>query len=467
MIRRLLITLTISIIYSVFLHAEKNCHISLYVDAPNYSGQYLKIGHYFGYQTLLIDSIKADKKGSFAFSDSLHTGIYLLHTPSNDSYEFIITESGKLNIQFYEEDNQIRMQISGNTITEAFNTYLNRVRTMKIQIDSMKSLSDHTETYSEKIAIKRVSKRLIDSVDIITMKYAEEYEGTLLSDYLRALLPINMPLIRIPEQVSNPDSFRWVQSHTYFRKHYLDNVNFGDNGLIYTPVLEDKLTTYLTKIIEQDPESITNAIDTILQSLKDTEVNQYITEMLVDHYSKLKHKAIEEYVFVHLIKDYYLAGKAPWANNRQIGILNDEYNLHKPASLYQEAPKILLPDQYNKQHSLESIQSDYTVVIFWDYECPYCRRAIEDVKKVLLKYEAKNIQAFTVFTGKDLDVWKAFLARKIPQDWINTQLDNKYAIVRMYNISQTPAIFLLGSDKTILSKNLTASALDSYFNKNL
>ncbi len=465
MSRQLLITLTISIIYSTLLFGKKNCLISLDINAADYTGQYIKLGHYYGNNSLLVDSFKVESNGTISYSDSIHTGIYLLITPSINSYEFMIAETSELSIQLPREKDNGSLQITGNTVSEAFTKYLKQVQSIESRLDSLKILSEKSDSYAEKIAIQRISKMVRDSLDTIINEYIVAFPNTLLSHYLKSLLPVDMPAIKIPSQISNPDSFRWVKSHTYFREHYLDNVELNDNGLIYTPVLEDKIITYLTRIIEQKPLSITRAIDSLLPSIKEPEVSQYVTELLLNKYGGLKHKANEEYVYLHLIKFYYFSGNTPWASNRQIQLLNDEYNLLKPASLYQKAPEILLPDENDKPQSLYAIQADYLVIIFWDYECPHCRRALEDVRKVLQTQSEQNLEVFTVFTGKDLDVWKAFLARKIPHNWTNTHLDNKYATVRLYNISQTPSIFLLSSDKTILSKNFTASTLDSSLNK--
>lgn len=462
--RQLLIILTISVIYCNFLEAEKNCSVSIKLYAPEYSTQYLKFGHYYGKQTYLIDSLKVETNGYITFSDSLHPGIYLLITPTGHSYEIMIAESGNLIIHLPSEIDH-PLQISGNDISEAFNNYLARIRTLEMNIDSLKDLSNQSEKYTEKIAIQRISKGFRDSIDIIVNTYVSAYEGTLLGNYLRSLLPVKLPVIKIPPHVSNPDSFRWVQSHAYFHKHYLDNVSFNDNGLIYTPVLEDKVITYLTRFIEQKPESITKAIDSVIYAIEDAEVYQFSVELLINKYNKSKHKALDEYIYLHIIKEYYLSGKTPWATNRQIRFLTDDYNRCKPASIFQKAPKIILPDQFSKQQILYTIQADYTIVIFWDYDCPYCRRALDDVKKTLQQYSDKNISVFTVFTGNDLDVWKAFLARKVPPSWINTHLQENYSVIKQYNINQTPSIFLLDSEMIILDKNFTAFTLGSFLKK--
>lgn len=463
---RLLIILTISTLYPNFLLAKKNCKISLVIDAPTQKGEYIKLGHYYGLKTLLIDSLHVASDGSAIFSDSINPGIYLVNTLSGTSYEFMVAETGILSILLPDDLNQNRFEISGNMISEGFNSYLKETSKLRTRIDTLKNQLKNLNDYKERIAIQRFVSTLRDSLDIITGSYVKDYSGTLLGNYLKALLPVEMPQIKIPQQVANPDSFRWVKSHNYFRNHYLENVNLDDPGLIYTPVLEDKVVVYLTRIIEQNPESVTSAIDALLFSINENEVSQFLTELLIEKYGSAKHKPVDEYVYLYLIKSYYLSGRTPWASNRNIRLLTDEYNRCKPASLYQKAPPISLPDEYNAIRSLADVQAKYSVLIFWDYECPHCLRAMEDIRKVLNNYSDET-HVFSVFTGKDTDVWNAFLARKIPGHWTNTHLNKNNTVVKQYNISQTPSIFLLDEGKIILNKNMTASVLDSYLEDKL
>jgi len=467
MIRKLFLILTISIIYPVLLRADKCCELTLQIEAPSCAGKYVKFGHYYGLKSLLIDSARVDDNGKTHFARNVHPGIYLLRVPDGMAYELMVAETSNLTVQMMGQEDQRVFMVTGNEITEAFNSYLNEVRSLEFVLDSLKLLGDQTESYPEKLALQRLAKSSRVRMDSITRAYSEKYQGTLLGSYLTSLIPIKLPSFTIPPGISNPDSFRWKQSHQYFQKHYLDHVNFEDNGLIYTPVLEDKVISYFDRIIEQRPVLICEAVDTLLLKLKDPEVSEYLTGMLLEKYGRAKHKALDEYVYVHIIKDYYLSGKAFWADNQEIRLLTEDYNRHKPASLLQNAPAISLPDQYNRPQSLDQVDSKYTVIIFWDYDCPYCRRALDDLRKVIQRYSHQEIHVFTIFIGEDVDVWKAFLARKIPKEWINTRLDGKTSLVRQYNLTQTPAIFLLDSNKTIVDKNLTAAALDDYLKENM
>ena len=42
----------------------------------------------------------------------------------------------------------------------------------------------------------------------------------------------------------------------YYRNHYFDNFNISDPRLLRTPFYEDKIMTYLTKVVPQIPDSL-------------------------------------------------------------------------------------------------------------------------------------------------------------------------------------------------------------------
>ncbi|GAG74721.1 unnamed protein product, partial [marine sediment metagenome] len=79
------------------------------------------------------------------------------------------------------------------------------------------------------------------------------------------------------------------------------------------------------------------------------------------------------------------------------------------------------------------------------------------------KYHYLNIEFFTVFTDNDLDIWRAYLAKRIPKSWVNTyEFDQPDRPTIAYHIKQTPSLFLLDADKIILNKHITVAELDRY-----
>jgi len=423
----------------------------------------VKLAYYYGNKVFLKDSLTIRPAGKLSYTDSFHEGIYLLVFPDSDTYEFMVNDQKEYFIKISYENNVYKCSIRGDSISNAFDRYNKSMSEILKSVDSLKKQMENPENTEFQNNTNRYLKHCMDSIDAINDYYAIQYKGTFLGNYVQSQLPVSIPELSNKQNTSDYDSLNWFEKLHYYKDHFLDNTNWNDQRLIYTPVYEEKLNTYFEKIVACEPESLSDAIDIILCKINNQEVFRYITESLFRRFAIKKYKPFDEYAYLHLIRNYYLTGKTPWLNDNQLSILENEYNRLLTTSLGQSAPKIVLPDQSGKLQGLYDISADYTIVLFWNYECKNCRRILHELASITSKYSYFDIHVFTVFTGKDPDIWKAYLATSIPDKWVNTcQFGAKEKATIAYNISAIPSIFLLNSDKSILNKNLTVSELDSY-----
>ncbi len=101
-------------------------------------------------------------------------------------------------------------------------------------------------------------------------------------------------------------------------------------------------------------------------------------------------------------------------------------------------------------------------MLFWDFSCPNCKRILQDLIDLVKKYNYVDLQVYSIYTGNDLDVWKAWNYKKLPTTWINTYQDSDDPASIQFNITQTPTIFILDKNKVIIKKNITVPQLDEY-----
>ena len=53
----------------------------------------------------------------------------------------------------------------------------------------------------------------------------------------------------------------------YYKYHYWENVDFGDERLLRTPIFQNKIKTYMNQLTAQTPDSIIVSADTIIEKL--------------------------------------------------------------------------------------------------------------------------------------------------------------------------------------------------------
>ena len=72
------------------------------------------------------------------------------------------------------------------------------------------------------------------------------------------------------------------------------------------------------------------------------------------------------------------------------------------------------------------------------------------------------MQVYSIYTGSDVDVWKAWNYKKLPDSWINTYQDPSNPVSTQYNINFMPTLFVLDKNKIIMRKEITVPQLDEY-----
>lgn len=421
-----------STIYISTAQTETGQDPILHIDAKPYASKYLRLGYFYGRQTFLADSLKLDAQGKGQFNLGDHPEIYLIMPPQAEPVELLSDGTSGIRLTLFEDSDY---RIDGNSVTKGYDEYYRLLLRDKVSSEDMDKMRD----------------RLLS-----------QHEGDLLGNFLKSLEKPEIPSPEIPEYVHNRDSFRLKFSLQYYQDHYLDPLVLSDPGLIYTPVLEDRVIRYFSGICNQEPLELTGKVDAFFKREMHSETRKFLTEKLLRHYSLNMHKPLEEYVYLHIVKNYYLTGMTGWSTDKQLKQFAGSYSRRHPASLLQVAPNLELPDQRGNLQTLNDNKSSYTLIIFWDYSCDYCRKALEDIVKVWKNYNKSDIQIFTVFTGENLNIWKAYLDQKLPAGWTNTYLTASSGVLAEYNVEKLPSMFLLNDRRVIVDKNFTVDEFETF-----
>jgi thiol-disulfide isomerase/thioredoxin len=137
------------------------------------------------------------------------------------------------------------------------------------------------------------------------------------------------------------------------------------------------------------------------------------------------------------------------------------------------AANLELLDTANNVAPLYNVKAAYTIVAFWDPNCGHCK---EEIPRLDSFYRAiwkqKNIKVYAVMTEYDTDAWKAFINKHQLAEWTHVHHTLKMvkedaeaqrpSFKQLYDITQTPTLYLLDKDKRILAKKLTLEQLNDF-----
>jgi thiol-disulfide isomerase/thioredoxin len=237
----------------------------------------------------------------------------------------------------------------------------------------------------------------------------------------------------------------------------------ADPALLRSPVLHGKMDAFITKITPQHPDTINKALDFIYSKIqKNEEVFKYFLIHFLNLYAKSNIVGFDA-CYVHIAKNYYCVGMAPWSKKEDIEKICDNANRLDPILIGKTAPNIVVKDRNGSPVNMYQTDADYTVLFFWDPECSHCKKSAPFMVEFAEKFKNRGVSVFAVCTAigeKAGDCWKS-----VDEKGFNDMLINTYdpmlasRFKTLYDIRTTPQIFILNRKHEILMKRIGAEEL--------
>lgn len=420
--------------------------------------QEIYLGYYYGDKTYVKDTIKLDEngKGTFQGDSLLDQGIYIVVLPSKNYFDILVGEDQQFYVETSSDDLINNLKIKGSEENSSFKDF------QKFMMDKQKAslqIQEEIKKYNEdsdsvkllENQLKVLSNEVKDNWD----KVISENEGKLLGVIINAMKNPEIPEIEVPEEVENKDSVRWFHSYNYNRQHYLDNIDFSDKRFLRTPIFHNKLETFFTRILVQDPDTLIFYIDKIIeQTESDKEMFQYVVRYLFNTYSQSNIMGMDK-VLVHMADVYYLTDKVDWLDEENEKNLK-EHVAKLRFNLVGNYAQDLKMETYTEEYArLYDIEAKYTLIYFFEPDCGHCKKVTPKVYELYQEYDRSEFEVLAVYTQTNKEEWTEYIANKGYEDWINVWDPYNLTNFRFfYNIYSTPTIYLLDENKKIIAKRI-------------
>ena len=408
------------------------------------------LGHHFATQRYLDDTVKVvNGKAVFEGSSTLPNGIYFYYTPTN-YFEFLI-EDQRFSMETTAPDFTNTMKVNNSAINEGFYKLQRYTAEMKLTNKQLRQEYDSAKTETEKERIKEALKHLNTEVEDFQNSLKKQYANTYFAQLITLMQSPKIPTI--PENVENPQLFRYE----YYKNNFWKGIDISNPGLLRTPLLDAKIKDYLDNVIIQQSDSVIKEVDILIaQASSSKEAFRYLLITVVNKYESSPVIDFDK-VFVHIIENYYLTGKADdWVNKETLDKLRNRVNMIKPNFLGNDAPQLILWDSLGTELNLRSIDADYTVLYFYDPDCGHCKKKTPVLYEAYPELVEKGVEILAICTATDEQKWKDFI-KKNDLGWINlADLESKTYVKYYYDIRSTPTVYILDKDKKILLKKIDA-----------
>jgi thiol-disulfide isomerase/thioredoxin len=420
------------------------------------------LGNYYDTKIYVDDTIKLDQngKGVFTGTKSLHEGLYVLYLGEKAFIDILIGADQDFDVQTDTAQIYQNLKITGATESENFLKYQNFLRAESFEKNSLEK-----ELQNADAAKKTILQDKIDAIDNKVTNFisveSQKNKGTMYSVFLTTSERVFLPELTIDKKTPKYDSIAWFHYYNFNRDHFFDNIDFSDDRILFTPLMQPKLDTYFNKILIQTPDSVTpQALKLIKRSKVNKLVFQYISQFLINNSLQSKIMGMDA-VFVSVADNVYLNGEATWADTTTLKKVAEQAYLIRPNIIGKISPELVMENMEGEFESLHQLQSDYTVLVFWEPTCGHCKKEIPDLyEKVYSNYLKYNIEYFAVNMGDKKNEWTDFVNSHQLVGWHHLwDPTNQSRFRYKYNVQTTPMIYLLDKDKKIIAKKIDNPSL--------
>jgi thiol-disulfide isomerase/thioredoxin len=462
---RKLLFLLVPALYCMCTMGQSKPGYDISVSISGLADSSVYLAYHFGDKQYLKDTIKLDNKGYGIFSgrEELPQGIYLVVLPGKQYFEILVPAQQHFGIKCSYPDYFNTLKFTGSDENTYFVSYQKKWIEMQKKVSGLSGRIQNNRQNPDSLkVISEKQKVQEESMKSYLKSVIRDNEGNFLSVLVRAMLPVETPVINVPSGTQNPDSVRWIKSYLYNKEHFFDNIDLNDERLLRTPVLQARLNTFFTNIVVQAPDSINREIDKLINKVKNNyKVYQFVCVYLFNHFREseiMGHDA----VVVKLADDIYLSGKADWVSNEFKTDLKKEVELIRPNLIGKKAQNLVMDSYKGIYVSLYDVEKEFTILYFWEPNCGHCKEATPKLKAYYDKAKNEGIEVFAVCTTADREKWEKYIEDN-KLDWINGwDPERKSNFGYYYNVQSTPMVYILDRNKTIIAKKLSVEDIPSF-----
>ena len=433
-----------------------------------FKNQYIYLGHYYGKQLPIVDSVKLNDKSEAVFRGpkKLGGGIYLIGYPDRaHNFEFLIDKNQRFSI--VADTNRIESVAFVNSPENlTFKAYQKYMAVNGRSLDSLYKLRS-TPGVADSIALSKQ----IEAQNARIRKYRTDLmtrePGSLMSALLRAMREPEVPQ---NDPAAKRDS---MFAYHYFKKHYWDGVSFFDDRLARTPFFESRIDKYYEQLVYPDADSVIHELDYMLgYATASEEMQKFLLLKFINRYLNQKYMW-EDKVFVHLFQQYFADRNYSWLNDKGRKLISDRAYSLMANIMGTPASDIELPDSTGKQTKLYDVKGDYVLVAIWDPTCGHCKEVIPQIDSAYqAQWKSEGVKLFGLAKeteGKRTD-WTRFINDHHLKDWTHVYYSKEDDNARisagvpsysqLYDVQSFPTLYLLDKDKKILAKKVTVEQVN-------
>lgn len=429
-----------------------------------YKNTYIYLGHHYGKRKALADSALLDgnSQGVFKGAKPLAGGIYFVVSPKKEIlFEVLIDKDQQFSIEADSATAPEGIKFTNSQDNTLFLTYTLDINKAGAAAALASQAYSKTTDAAEKTRLQETMKQH----NLFVLTYRDSLEKNYPNSFLSALIRA-MREPAIPPAAKHPGGkYDSVYAFRYFKTHYWDGISLTDDRLIRTPILETKLDKYYKDLVAPDPDSINREVDyMLLLARSNKDMFRYLMVYFVQKYINPEFMG-QDAVFVHIWEKYVNTGQAEFFTEQYKKHMSDRAYSLMANLIGAPAAELLMTDTLGKVVPLSKVQAEFIVLCFWDPTCGHCKEVVPKVDSMYrASWKDKGVKVYGVMVEGGRDNWLKFIRENNLNEWIHVYQseDQKNADItagkpsyrQLYDVYQTPVLYLLDKNKRIIAKKL-------------
>jgi len=234
----------------------------------------------------------------------------------------------------------------------------------------------------------------------------------------------------------------------------------------------------MQNLVVPNPDSVIKEVDyMLLMARPSKDMFQYLLVNFVQKYINPQYMG-QDAVFVHLFEKYVNTGQAEFFTQQYKEFMTKRAYSLMANLIGRPAADLDMVDSTDKPLTLYQLQAELVVLCFWDPTCGHCKEVVPKVDSFYkAKWKNQGVALYGVMVDGGKENWVNFIKEKKLGGWkhvyqLQSVADANNAAGRasyrqLYDVYQTPMLYLLDKEKRIIAKKLTVDQLNEVIDMKL
>ena len=465
---RILLVFAMGILASGMATAQTGYTITL--KTPSYKSGLTYLTYHMGKNLNIEDSAAVSNQGVAIFKGKkdLPGGIYSIVFPGKRfTADFFIDSTGRQQqISITADTTDLtKMMVIGSKANNLFQEYQRYVSVKRSQMQEERKAYNNAKTEKDSLLHQENYNKYNSELNDFRANLVKNNPGSMMGALLSAMKDPEIPNKKPQTRQDTLDNYN------YYKAHYWDGVTFMDERVIRTPFFLPKLERYYREVIPQASDSIIKDVDyKLLLARSCPEMYKFLLNWLTDEYINPKYMG-QDAVFVHLFQKYHSQGLSHWLNEKQMETISRRAYMQMSNLIGEKAANLEMVDSTGKASALYDLKADYTLVVFWDPTCGHCKEEVPRIDSIYqASWKQQNLKIYAVLTEDKKKEWVNYIKEHHIGEWTHVyqtkEMEKMIADAQqpsyrqLYDVIQTPTLFLLDKEKRIIGKKLSWKQLN-------